>query len=56
MWLWLDTSYACGGIAVQGDRVVAACPIYRRFMGQHVGRVLDELKRKRVFRSCKVMR
>lgn len=37
---WLDTGWACGGIAGIGDRVVSGgAPIFRRFIGQCVSKL-----------------
>ena len=54
----LDTSYACGVVAAQEETgvVVAACPIYRRFVGQPLNAVIRRLRAQGRFRRWEEIR
>ena len=45
----LTTTYACGGIIVEGNRIVKTCPIYKWMRGKTLRYVIDYLKRKKTF-------
>ncbi len=56
VWCWLDTTYACGGVAVDRQGIVArAAPIYGRFMGWRLSRVIDYLEAQRRLLGWKVL-
>ncbi len=46
---WLNTTYACGGVIVRSGNIVDACPIYRRWVGQPLTKLVNALKRKGQF-------
>ncbi|MBN1887245.1 MAG: hypothetical protein JW850_04625 [Thermoflexales bacterium] len=47
-WYWLNTTYACGGVATdKGGIIVDACPIYRRWKGRPLEQVMEDLRRRR---------
>jgi hypothetical protein len=48
-WYWLNTTYARGGVAVREGKIMDACPIYRRWKGQSLERMLAYLKQRRQF-------
>ena len=33
-WKWVDTGFACGGLEVKGNRIIAAPPIWRGWVGR----------------------
>lgn len=45
IWFWLNTTYACGGVAVKEKVFVDACPIYRWMIGKTVKEVVSYLQR-----------
>ena len=46
-WYWINTTYACGGLATDARGfIVIACPIYRRWQGQPLERLLAYLKQR----------
>ena len=44
----LTTTYACGGVIVSQEDVVAACPIYRWMVGKSWQLVLANLRRRKL--------
>jgi len=38
-WYWFNTRFACGAVIADGDRIVDACPIYRRWIGGSLKRL-----------------
>lgn len=46
VWIWVNLSYACYGIAVQGGRVVDAAPIARWMVGKDSRYCADWLRAK----------
>jgi hypothetical protein len=46
IWFWINTTYACGGVATdEKGTVIDAAPIYRkRFMGRFINDVLSNLR------------
>lgn len=53
-WFWLDTTYACGAVVANEEGVIVdACPIYRRFRGLPLNRVIIELRKRGRFRAWK---
>jgi hypothetical protein len=52
-WFWLDTTYACGGVAADAAGIVReAAPIYRRVaMGRPLNDVIRAMRRRGTFRA-----
>lgn len=40
MLYWIDTKWACGGIEVQDKIVVSGAPIFRKFIGQSIYKLM----------------
>lgn len=38
---WIDTGWACGGVIVRDDIIIACAPIFKRFIGQPVVNILN---------------
>jgi hypothetical protein len=53
IWFWIDTTYACAGVATdETGTVVDAAPIYRRrFMGRNINYAIRELRTAGLFRA-----
>ena len=32
-WYWFNTPWACGGVKVINNKIVDACPIYKKMIG-----------------------
>lgn len=54
IWFWINTTYACGGVATDEDGIVRqTCPIYRWMLKQPLNDCIKYLRRKGQFREWK---
>ena len=38
---WIDTGWACGGVIVNKNIIVETAPIFSKFMGQSINKLLN---------------
>jgi hypothetical protein len=50
-WIWLDTTYACGGVEVHDGTIVRTCPIYGWMRGKAWTTMLASLQRSGKYRA-----
>lgn len=48
VWYWVDTGWACGGVAVCDTRIVDSCPIFRKWVGSSASLFLSRFKHQRL--------
>lgn len=36
---WCDTGWGCGGLLVNGQKIVGGAPIFRKLIGSSIGRI-----------------